>query len=407
MASFSVKVIGGEQFSVLEPSKMPLGVVLPFDVHCKDQDGTRVLFSKGSVYSVFEKNIVDRNDIACLYVRSFENALLEQFISTKQRTASSFLDDQVQFQRFSMQKANHFTIDKSLLLPGTEINFNLVFINKPAFIPLVMASDSSPSVIREDLSDTPGDVVVNKSDVDLYLRYLNENRHEDDRAGFRITRETARISMAQVLDNPRDEDRIRESVAAAKKMTAFIAADKPEIYSLLLLKSGDMYTYTHSVNTAVLSVALGQSFGLSRDVLERLAVGAILHDIGKSVIPKEIIDRQGRLDHPEYVVLQSHVLAGVRILHAFDFVPPEALAAVLQHHEKLNGRGYPHRSKDKEVGLFARITAIADCYDAMTTPRPFRPAQSSFNALSVISKETGSFDPNLLKLFIQIFLKMR
>src|SRR5208337_5518663 len=195
MAGFSVKVIGGEQFSVLEPSKMPLGVVLPFDVHCKDQDGTRVLFSKGSVYSVFEKNIVERNDIACLYVRSFENPQLEQFISTKQRTSSSFLDDRVQFQRFSIRKANHFTIEKSLLLPGTEINFNLVFINKPAFIPLVMAGDRSPSVIREDLSNTPGDVVLNKSDMDLYLRYLNENRHEDDRAGFRIARETARIAM--------------------------------------------------------------------------------------------------------------------------------------------------------------------------------------------------------------------
>ncbi|HKN19322.1 MAG TPA: HD domain-containing phosphohydrolase, partial [Dissulfurispiraceae bacterium] len=98
---------------------------------------------------------------------------------------------------------------------------------------------------------------------------------------------------------------------------------------------------------------------------------------------------------------------GADILRAFDFVPPDALPAVLQHHEKLNGRGYPHRSKDKEIGLFARITAIADSYDAVTTPRPFRPAQSSFNALSLISKETGSYDPNLLKLFVQIFLKMK
>jgi len=101
------------------------------------------------------------------------------------------------------------------------------------------------------------------------------------------------------------------------------------------------------------------------------------------------------------------VLAGADILRAFDFVPPGALPAVLQHHEKLNGRGYPHKLKDKEIALFGRITAIADCYDAMITPRPFRPPQSSFNALSLITKESGNYDPTLLKLFIQILVKMK
>ncbi len=223
----------------------------------------------------------------------------------------------------------------------------------------------------------------------------------------KIARETARVSIAQVLDNPRDVERMRESIAAAKKMAGCIADDKDAIYSLLLLKGGDMYTYTHSVNVAVLSVALGLAFGLSREALELLGIGAMLHDIGKSAIHNEILDKQGKLDHAEYVVMQGHVLAGVNILRSFDFVPPDALPAVLQHHEKLNGRGYPKKLKDKGIALFGRITAIADCYDAMITPRPFRPAQSSFNALSLITKKTGDYDPNLLKLLIQILVKMK
>ena len=410
MARFNVKVLGGEQFSEFEASKLPVGVVLPFDVYCQDKNDTSVLFSKGSVYSVFEKNLVRSNEIDYLYVKLidvFDNSQLDQFLSTRQRSTGSFLEDQIQFQKYSKQKANFFTLDKSLLLSGAEINFNLVLVSMPSFIPLVMASESSPSAIKEDVSNAPGDVVINKSDMHLYLRYLNENKQVSDRAGLKIARETARVSMAQVLDNPRDDERVKGSIADAKKMAGCIADDKDAVYSLLLLKGGDMYTYTHSVNVAVLSVALGLSFGLSREALELLGIGAMLHDIGKSAIPNEILDKQGKLDHAEYAVVQSHVLAGVNILRAFDFFPPDALPAVLQHHEKLNGRGYPNKSKDKEIALFGRITAIADCYDAMITPRPFRPVQSSFNTLSLITKKTGDYDPNLLKLLIQILVKMK
>ncbi|WP_059176674.1 HD-GYP domain-containing protein [Thermodesulfovibrio aggregans] len=133
----------------------------------------------------------------------------------------------------------------------------------------------------------------------------------------------------------------------------------------------------------------------------------MLHDLGKSQIPHEILNKQGKLNDTEYNIIKQHVLFGYELLENQKEFPKDSLTAVLQHHEKLSGKGYPFGLKADEIKLFGRITAIADCYDALTTRRPYKPPLTSYFALSIIVKEKGDYDPELLKAFIKMLGKIK
>ncbi|HMK43196.1 MAG TPA: HD-GYP domain-containing protein, partial [Dissulfurispiraceae bacterium] len=173
------------------------------------------------------------------------------------------------------------------------------------------------------------------------------------------------------------------------------------------LRQYDYYTYTHSVNVSVLAVGLGVAISLGKDATAKLGMGAMLHDVGKSAIPSEVLNKQGKLNDAEYSLIQTHVQEGEKILRGNPEVPEEAFPAVLQHHEKMSGRGYPFRLKGPQIKLFGKIAAIADCYDALTTKRPYKEPMTPFYALSIIAKETGDYDPELLKIFIKMLGKIK
>src|SRR5208282_5087555 len=408
MYNYRIKLIDGDQFAVFDSSKLPVGSVLPFDVYCQEKDGMKVLFARGTIFSPLEKNIVVRNEFTNLYAKLFEAWQINQLLFGKKRKVSSFLDDQIEFQKYSTQKASYFHIDSTLLKPGSEIDFDLFVINRSSFSQIVEATEGDPFEIKTGLSDIQGDIAVKKSDISRYLHYLTSLEGNAAGTAGSIARESARAIMKNVLEDPYDVLKIEEACRASNKLTQYLSENKDSIYNLLLLKNNDFYHYTHSVNTALLSIRLGIEAGMDKETLGKLGNGAMLHDIGKSLIPNHILNKQGKLDHTEYVVFQSHVVEGVKILRRDEkIIPQESFVAVLQHHEKLNGRGYPNKLKNKDIKLFGRITAIADCYDAMISRRPFRPAQSSFKALSAIAKETKSYDPALLRLFIQMLAKIK
>ena len=132
-----------------------------------------------------------------------------------------------------------------------------------------------------------------------------------------------------------------------------------------------------------------------------------MHDIGKSAVPSEILSRQGKLNNIEYKVIKNHVIEGEKLLRAHNDFPEESFAAVLQHHEKLTGKGYPFGLSGSGIKLFGRITALADSYDSLTTQRPYKLAVSPFSALSIVAKETGNYDPELLGVFIKMLGKIK
>ncbi|MGE4296010.1 MAG: HD-GYP domain-containing protein [Campylobacterales bacterium] len=196
-------------------------------------------------------------------------------------------------------------------------------------------------------------------------------------------------------------EKIHEAKQSVSVMLDGVIHDEITIASLIEVSSYDYYTYTHCVNVAVYSVGLGKELGLSAKELERLGSGGILHDLGKAKVDIGLINKPGKLTEEEFTKVKEHPALGydlLRKLHEDDSV---ILSIVRHHHEKLNGKGYPDGLMSDGVDMYARIVAIGDIFDALTTKRSYKPALSTFEALELMRhKMHDELDPKLLSLFI-------
>lgn len=185
-------------------------------------------------------------------------------------------------------------------------------------------------------------------------------------------------------------------------MVDSIFRNQDALMSLSRLKSYDDYTFQHSLNVSVLSVALGRNLGLVKDELRRLGVGAILHDIGKMAIPEHILNKPGRYTDEEFAIMKAHPLKGAQILMAAPDVDKESTAVALNHHERYSGKGYPRGLVGMGIGKYGLISAIVDVYDAITSDRCYHKGLPSHQAIQKIY-EWGQTDfyPVYVQKFIQ------
>jgi HD-GYP domain-containing protein (c-di-GMP phosphodiesterase class II) len=166
------------------------------------------------------------------------------------------------------------------------------------------------------------------------------------------------------------------------------------------LRTFDDYTFSHSVNVAVLSVVMGTVLGLNRTRLNELAMGALIHDIGKVFIDRRIINKAGRLTPEEFTEMKKHSEKGYNYLRAHSQVSEQSLKAVLLHHEQYNGNGYPFGFSGEQIDFFGRIVCVADVYDALTSDRPYRRAMLPSDAMEYVMGGYGTmFDPKVVKAF--------
>ena len=162
----------------------------------------------------------------------------------------------------------------------------------------------------------------------------------------------------------------------------------------------------HASEVAEWAVAIGRAIGMHRDSLERLELAALLHDVGKSEIPREILAKPGPLDAAEWRVVRRHPEEGARVLSHSYF--DDVRHIVLHHHERYDGTGYPYGLFGRSIPLESRIIAVADAWHAMTCDRPYRSAMSEERALSEIERGIGSqFDPVCAEALIGIVFSLR
>lgn len=173
--------------------------------------------------------------------------------------------------------------------------------------------------------------------------------------------------------------------------------------SLSRLKSFDEYTFFHSVNTAVLALGLGRSLGMERYTLHLLGMGTLLHDVGKTRIPLEILNKPGRYAASEYEIMKQHTLRGAEILSGTPGLKEEAIKPALEHHERVDGTGYPWRRTHEELSLFGLIGSVVDIYDAMTSDRVYHKAMTPHQTLQFLYDlgQKGHLAPYLVERFIR------
>lgn len=162
----------------------------------------------------------------------------------------------------------------------------------------------------------------------------------------------------------------------------------------------DEYTYHHSVNTTVLALVLGMGKGYNHSRLLELGMGVLMHDIGKTNVPKEILNTKGSLKKEEFEQIQKHSAYGYEYIKSNHDFSLHSAHVALQHHEKWMGGGYPRGLKGNDIHEFGRIAAVADVYDALISKRPYRDALEPYQAYEYIIAQSGfQFDPEIVKIF--------
>lgn len=172
-----------------------------------------------------------------------------------------------------------------------------------------------------------------------------------------------------------------------------------------IIETRDPYTAGHQQRVTKLACAIAKERGLSSDQIDGLRMAGNLHDIGKITVPAEILSKPGKISKEEYNIIQTHPQVGYDILKTIDFPWPVA-KIVLQHHERIDGSGYPLGLKGEETLLEAKILAVSDVIEAMATHRPYRPAQPIDKALQEISENKGKlYDPQVVEACLRLFQK--
>ena len=181
----------------------------------------------------------------------------------------------------------------------------------------------------------------------------------------------------------------RGAVPLVERFVESVLRNSTAAATLFKLRNHDEYTFNHSINVSVLSVVLGKQLGLGKPSLLNLGLAGLLHDAGKERVPASLLTKPGSLTESERKVLKTHPLEGYRALSGQADIPLEVLRAVLEHHERHDGSGYPRGLKGDAIAAFSRVIVVVDVYDALTSERSYKRALPPAKALSQMFQMRG------------------
>ena len=208
---------------------------------------------------------------------------------------------------------------------------------------------------------------------------------KDELKKAREIKKEAKQTVHSIMDDVRFGKQIEtvkiENVVS--QMVESIFRNQDALLSMGRLKKIDEYTYMHSMAVGVLMIAFGKHLGFDKETLQKVGVGAIMHDIGKMHVPEELLVSDKKLDDSEYEIMKEHVIHSRTILEKTEGITPVSIQIAAQHHERIDGSGYPEGLKGDEISKFGRAAAIADVYDAMTSKRNY---QQRFEPTEVLRK---------------------
>jgi putative nucleotidyltransferase with HDIG domain len=173
------------------------------------------------------------------------------------------------------------------------------------------------------------------------------------------------------------------------------------LISLSRLKTSDEYTYMHSVAVCALMVALARRMNMNEEQVREAGVAGLMHDVGKMMIAPEILNKPGRLTTEEFTAMKYHPEAGLKILQDSNQLNATVLDVCLHHHEKFDGSGYPHGLAGEQISLFARMGAVCDVYDAVTSDRPYKKGWGAANSIREMANWKGHFDEKVFQTFVK------
>jgi HD-GYP domain-containing protein (c-di-GMP phosphodiesterase class II) len=290
-------------------------------------------------------------------------------------------------------------------------------LTDPKDIESILASSIKEVWIDCDKGDdvAPGEVAVSEADSDAEVEAALAQVVLDRRNLAPVSTEQELAHAAKICLQAKravismfEEARMGKAVdtGGAKKLveeiTDSVARNPGALISLARLKTADDYTYMHSVAVCAMMVALAKQLKLDEEQTRLAGLAGLMHDLGKAMIPMEILNKPGKLSQAEFEIIKQHPREGHRLLLTGADVDPVVLDVCLHHHEKTDGSGYPDKLSDAQISLFAKMGAVCDVYDAITSNRPYKPGWDPAESLRRMAEwAKGHFDIQVFQAFVK------
>lgn len=311
-------------------------------------------------------------------------------------------------------QTRYLSIDKRIITEGETIDFSLFYPDetKNGMILLCQSGsliDGETKVILRGIDK----LYVEDHQFPEYQKYLDAHIQHIAARHDIPTKEKAAIvygKATEVMDhmfqNPEALGNVQEIQPLVGGFINIVLHDQNAVESLMQITAHDYYTHTHSINVSIYTISLGAFMGITGDELKTLGTAAVLHDIGKSKVDYNIINKNGRLDESEFEEMKRHPSEGHAIALKLGIEDQRVLTGIRHHHERIHGGGYPDNLKGIRISKFARIIGVCDVFDALTTKRSYKPPMSSFEALKLMKVEfKDHLDMDMVNSFIKMLHK--
>lgn len=231
-----------------------------------------------------------------------------------------------------------------------------------------------------------------------------EKYRADDRSKVTLSdsvRKRVSEGIQYIYNDTESENFADTTNSIAASLLAAIEENDAMAVDITSLKTSDEYTFKHSVDVATIGMIIAKTLGLPSQQIYEIGISGLLHDVGKTKVPPEILNKPARLDREEFEIMKQHSVYGYRILQERGDYNEAIEMGVLQHHEKMNGSGYPVGAYGGNISSYARILAVADIYDALVTERPYKAAFSQRDAVEMIMSMTSELDMKAMHAFLE------
>lgn len=317
------------------------------------------------------------------------------------------------WQNRSMENTGYFKIRISSVIPEKPLTFDLYLKINNQHITYVRAGDrlEKDKIMQLQARDSGSHFLVKDEDRKAYKNFIHEQLISDDlnvRQKALILRESSMTLVEEIFENPDVNVALDNSRPVIQQFVEFMGAEPEAMGHLISLSGHDFYTYTHSLDVGIYSLGLAETIGFKTKELEEMGIAALFHDIGKRQVNLDILCKKGALNEAEWAQMQKHPQYGLVLLNQNKDVSDAVKAACFEHHESWAGNGYPQNIAAQEIHPFARIVAITDTYDAMTTQRSYNVPMKPFEAVTMMKEKlAGRYDPDFLRAMHSVLFKLK
>lgn len=312
-----------------------------------------------------------------------------------------------------MENPSHFKVRINSLIPGKPTTFNLYLrLNNQNILYLRAGDKLEEEKIKKLMDrDSGSHFWVHEAERKMYKGYVHDQMNSTDlnvREKAVVLRESTISLVEEMFENPDVNQALENSRPVIKEFVTFMQAEPEAMGHLISLSGHDFYTFNHSLDVSVYSLGLAEAMGFQKTELEEMGVGALFHDIGKRQVSLDILCKKGPLTDIEWAQMQKHPQFGLLILNEYPQASDAVKATCFEHHENFLGNGYPQQLQGQDIHPFARIVAITDTYDALTTQRSYNVPMTPMDAVTMMKEKlAGKYDPDMLKALYSVLFKLK